>query len=95
MLVAVVCLAVALAGVQGELVEIGSVPCAFPAAPQNLQPPECPPTTLTRANATALAWQFAPEMRFHSLEKSFMMDPSTYFQQVLVLPSYASIHQAP
>ena len=75
-------LALAWAGVGAELVETGSVACDFPNEPQFLQPPVCPPTTLTRENATSLAWQFAPEMRFHSLEESFMLDPSTYFEQV-------------
>lgn len=77
-----VAVALVWAGVGAELVETGSVACDFPSKPQYLQPPVCPPTTLTRDNATAIAWQFAPEMRFHSLEEAFLLDPSVYFAQV-------------
>lgn len=35
-------------------------PCDFPAQPSFPQRPSCPPTTLTRADAAAMAWRCAP-----------------------------------
>lgn len=56
------------------------VPCDFPAAPANdTAPPVCPPSKLTKNDAVARGWQFAPEVRFHPAEDSFLQDPSDFF----------------
>eukprot|EP00892_Ulva_mutabilis_P005590 jgi/Ulvmu1/3402/UM016_0019.1 len=60
------------------------IPCAFPDQPQFPERPVCPPTTLTVEDAHRLAWRFAPELRFHPLEDSFLVDPADWFADAVI-----------
>eukprot|EP00892_Ulva_mutabilis_P001829 jgi/Ulvmu1/11647/UM008_0051.1 len=59
-------------------------PCDFPDEPTFPERPSCPPTTLTKDDAVAMAWRFAPEIRFHPLEDAFLVDPAEWFADAVI-----------
>mmetsp|Transcript_4438 Transcript_4438/g.28282 ORF Transcript_4438/g.28282 Transcript_4438/m.28282 type:complete len:661 (-) Transcript_4438:2056-4038(-) len=59
--------------------------CDVPMPPQNLPMPVCPPfaegaSVPTLEDAKQIAWEYAPVVHFHPLEKYFLIDPGLWYE---------------
>lgn len=59
--------------------------CDVPMPPQNLPMPVCPPFAEgaripTLDDAKEIAWEYAPVVHFHPLEKYFLIDPGLWYE---------------
>eukprot|EP00963_Diacronema_lutheri_P002546 scaffold177_cov334-Pavlova_lutheri.AAC.49 len=60
--------------------------CDVPMPPQNLPMPVCPPflegaEKPTLEDAKQIAWEYAPVVNFHPLEKHFLIDPGQWYEK--------------